>query len=91
MINKDGWAKNLEVVKSQWGEWAIERDTVVNPARRKAFIALIKKPNWNNFKEYLHKSHAWTEEIIDKNPRLWSYLAYPRRIIEFLLVVLVLK
>ncbi|MCK4900809.1 MAG: hypothetical protein KAS38_18660 [Anaerolineales bacterium] len=91
MINKDGWAKNLEVVKSQWGEWAIERDTVVNPAIRRTFNAFLAAPNWVNFKEFAHKGHAWTEEIIDKNPRLWSYLAYPRRIIEFLLVVLVLK
>ena len=79
--------KNAEVLREQWGDWVDERDAIVRPGIVNAWRVFKHNRDASSFLEVTHKCHAFTEEIIDKNPRLFSYLAYPRRIAEIALVL----
>ena len=64
MSNKDGMAKNVEVIIKQWQDYVREMKTTVIPG--------ILYSTWDH---KLHKAHAIIEEFIDKQPRILSYLA----------------
>jgi len=71
----DGWAKNWSVIKGQWSDYKEHCKEVITPEVKAAWEA-------KDYIEVLHKCHAYTEEIIDYNKRIYSYLAYPRRLYE---------
>lgn len=59
----DRWVKNFSVIKSQWRDYVIEVRTVVIPGIKDATGVMEKG----------HKSFAFVEEFIDKQPRLCAY------------------
>ncbi len=63
----DGMAKNLEVVREQWGDYVKEVKDVIIPG--------IREAQW---KRKPHKCQAFIEEWYDKQPRLQSYTWFIR-------------
>jgi hypothetical protein len=66
-LHKDGWSRNLETIRRQWGDYTAELKRVVFPD----IVAAAKSLD---VLDVLHKIHAIVEEAFDKMPRIFSYL-----------------
>ena len=72
MGNKDGMAKNLQVIKEQWNDYMVEVEEVIKPGVEDA----------EGIGEKLHKLSAYGEEWFDKMPRINWYWT----VVKFLVI-----
>lgn len=86
----DGIEKNFQVIKKEWFAWKAERK-LINEKVSAAWDLFKEEKDLKSLKNLFHNLHAYTEEIIDKNPRVFSYLAYPRRIFEGVSIVVIVR
>jgi hypothetical protein len=70
MPNKDGMAKNLDVIKDEF--YALRKEWLDNTS--KLFDSLKAG---RVIRVLFHHSHGYVEPIFDNMPRLCSYLVYP--------------